>query len=583
MKAKEMSKILRVDMSKKEVKQLDLPEKYRNRGGRWLTDSFILDEVDPECHPLGPNNKLVFSPGIVTGTRAPSSGRISVGGKSPLTGGIKEANAGTPFAEHLAQLGYKAVVIENRAEKDKFWQLFIDKDGAKLSPVKNGINDRLSKSYDGLREKYGENISIASIGTAGVQKLGSAGICFNDLEGRATRYSGRGGLGAVMGSKGLKYIILDATDAPGVDIKDRELFNKGRKKLAKAVSEHGVTKKGGTLNAYGTAALVNVLNEAGGLPTMNFRYGRFEGVEKISGETIAKVCEERGGVGAVGHRCHASCVIGCSNVYPREDGSEHVSCIEYESDWALGANCGIDDLDKIAEMVLLCNEYGLDTIETGGAIAVAMEGGLAEFGDADKGIELIKEVGKGTALGKIIGSGASVTGKTFGVERVPAVKGQNMPAYDPRAVKGIGYVYATSPMGADHTAGYTIAPEILGVGGEADPLATDKAELARGFQDVTAFIDTSGYCLFITFAILDIPEGFEGVVESVNAVLGTEWTKDDIVKIGSDIMMMEREFNKKAGFTNKDDRLPEFMSYEKLPPHNVAWEITDEQLDKVFK
>ncbi|MFW6108882.1 MAG: aldehyde ferredoxin oxidoreductase family protein [archaeon] len=579
-----MSKILRVDMATQKVKKLDLPEKYKNRGGRWLTDSFILDEVDPECHPLGPNNKLIFAPGMVTGTRAPSSGRISVGAKSPLTGGIKEANAGTPFAEHLARLGYRALVFENRPEnKGDFYQLNIDKNGATLSQVNEGLHDKLSVSYDKLREEHGEDISIASIGTAGVQGLAASGICYSDAEGRASRYAGRGGLGAVMGSKGLKYIILDETDAPGVDIKNRELFNEGRKKLAKALGEHDVTKKGGTLNSYGTSALINVLNEAGGLPTNNFRYGRFEGAEKISGETIAKVCEERGGAGAMGHHCHPSCVVGCSNIYPREDGSEYVSCIEYESDWALGANCGIDDLDKIAEMVLLCNEYGLDTIEMGGTIAVAMEGGLAEFGDGDKAIALLKEVGEGSALGKLLGSGAAVTGKAMGVERVPAVKGQNMPAYEPRAVKGIGYVYATSTMGADHTAGYTIAPEILGVGGEADPLETDKAELARGFQDTTAFIDSSGYCLFIAFAILDIAKGFEGVVDTVNAVLGTSWDNDRVAEIGSEIMEMEREFNKKAGFTKADDRLPEFMKYEKLPPHDEIWNVSDEQLDKVFK
>ncbi len=579
-----MSKILRVDMATQKVKKLDLPEKYKDRAGRWLTDSFIIDEVDPECHPLGPNNKLIFAPGIVTGTRAPSSGRISVGAKSPLTGGIKEANAGTPFAEHLARLGYRALVFENRPEnKGDFYQLKIDKNGATLSQVSDGVHDKLSVSYNKLRKEHGEDISIASIGTAGVQGLAASGICYSDAEGRASRYAGRGGLGAVMGSKGLKYIILDETDAPGVDIKDKELFDEGRKKLAKALGEHDVTKKGGTLNSYGTSALINVLNEAGGLPTNNFRYGRFEGAEKISGETIAKVCEERGGAGAMGHHCHPSCVVGCSNIYPREDGSEFVSCIEYESDWALGANCGIDDLDKIAEMVLLCNEYGLDTIEMGGTIAVAMEGGLAEFGDGDKAIELLKEVGEGSALGKLLGSGATVTGKALGVERVPAVKGQNMPAYEPRAVKGIGYVYATSTMGADHTAGYTIAPEILGVGGEADPLETDKAELARGFQDTTAFIDTSGYCLFIAFAILDIAEGFEGVVDTVNAVLGTDWDNDRVAEIGSEIMKMEREFNKKAGFTKADDRLPEFMKYEKLPPHDEVWNVSDEQLDKVFK
>lgn len=577
-------KIIRVNMEKQEVKIEDLPEKYVNRAARWLTDSYICDEVDPECHPLGPNNKLIFAPGAVTGTNAPSSGRISVGAKSPLTGGIKEANAGTPFSQQMARLGYRAIIVENRPkEKGRFWKLEVSNAGASLKPVPDGLHDGLQESYDRLYKEYGKKVGVASIGTAGVQMLPGAGVCFNDTDGRASRYAGRGGLGAVMGSKGLKYIIMDDAGAAGVTIKDKALFDSGRSKLVKAITTHDITKIGGTLNAYGTNALINVMNEAGGLPTNNFRYGMFEGAEKISGETLAKVCEERGGAGVMGHPCNPGCIIQCSNVYPRPDGTEHASCMEYESVWALGANCGIDDLDKLAEMILLCNEYGVDTIEMGGTIAVAMEGGLGEFGDGDRAIELIHEVGKGTPLGKILGSGASVTGQVLGVERVPTVKNQSMPAYEPRAVKGIGYVYATSTMGADHTAGYTIAPEILGVGGDEDPLATDKSGLARAYMDTTAFLDTSGYCLFIAFPILDIEEGYQGMIDTVNGVQGTDWDADKILEIGSDIIMMERGFNLAAGFTKHDDRMPEFMKYEKLPPHNVTWNVPDEELDKVYK
>jgi aldehyde:ferredoxin oxidoreductase len=193
----------------------------------------------------------------------------------------------------------------------------------------------------------------------------------------------------------------------------------------------------------------------------------------------------------------------------------------------------------------------------------------------------MKEIGSGTPLGRVLGNGATTTGSVYGVVRVPGVKGQNMPAYSPRAVKGIGVTYATTPMGADHTAGYTIAPEILGVGGEVEALDTDKAELARGFQEATGFIDTTGYCLFITFAILDNADGLEGVVESCNAVLGTKWTTDDIGRIGSEVLKLELDFNANAGFTKAHDRLPEFMSYEKLPPHNNVFDVPDEDLDKV--
>lgn len=226
----------------------------------------------------------------------------------------------------------------------------------------------------------------------------------------------------------------------------------------------------------------------------------------------------------------------------------------------------------------------MDTIETGNTIAVAMEGGLAEFGDKEKALELMEEVRKGTPLGRILVNGTEFTAQAFGVTRVPTVKGQAMPAYDPRAIKGMGVTYATSPMGADHTAGYAVATEIMGVGGEADPLeGKGKAELSRNFQQSTAVIDSTGYCLFVAFAVLDIPEGLEGMVETVNGVLGTNLTTDDIPELGQDILEIEREFNKEAGLTKAHDRLPEFMKEEELPPHNQVFDVPDEELDKVFE
>jgi len=580
-----MSKILRVNMTDRTAKFEDVPEKYKLMGGRWLTSTIISDEVDPTCHPLGPNNKLVFAPGIVTGTSAPSSGRISVGGKSPVTGGIKESNAGTAASQMIARLGIKAIIVEGYPEeKGKFWLLRLDKDGAEFLPADEWAGKGLYEVYPLLFDKYGKKVSIISVGVAGEMKMASAGICFNDIDGRPSRYSARGGLGALMGSKGLKFIVVDGKGGPGVEIADKEKFNIGRKKLVEAIRSHPLTKKGGGLNAYGTAVLINIINEAGGLPTRNFRSGTFEGAAKISGERIAEVCEERGGAGMMGHPCHPGCIIQCSNVYPKPDGTEHVSCIEYESVWAFGANCGIDDLDAIAELIRLCNDYGLDTIEMGGAIAVAMEGGLAEFGDAQKAIELMHEIAKGTPLGRMLGNGATVTGKTLGVVRVPAVKGQNMPAYSPRAIKGIGITYATTTMGADHTAGYTIAPEIAGVGGKVDPLTTEgKVALSRNFQSTTAFLDATGYCLFTAFPIIDIASGLEGMVESVAGLLGTDWTGDDVGRIGLEVLRTERKFNEDAGLTKADDRLPEFMKYEPLPPHNQVWDVPDEDLDSLWE
>ncbi len=580
-----MAKILRVNMTDRTATFEEVPEKYRLMGGRWLTSSITADEVPPTCHPLGPYNKVILAPGIVSGTNAPSSGRISVGGKSPLTGTIKETNAGTPFSQSLARLGIKAIVVEGYPrERGKFWILHVTKDGAEILPADEYVGQGLYTAYPALFERFGKKVAIVGIGVAGEMLMSMAGVCFNDIDGRPSRYSGRGGMGAVLGSKGLKFIVVDETGGPGVPIADPERFREGTRKLSEALRTHAVTKKDGALNSYGTAVLINILNEAGGLPTRNFSSGYFEGAPKVSGEAIAEGVKKRGGAGRTGHPCHPGCIIQCSNVWPNPDGTEHVSVQEYESVWAFGPNCGIDDLDVTGELIRLCNDYGLDTIEAGGTIAVAMEGGLAAFGDGKKAIELVHEIGKGTPLGRILGQGAAFTGRALGVIRVPGVKGQNMPAYEPRAVKGIGVTYITNPQGADHTIGYTIAPEILSVGGKADPLTPEgKAELSRNFQIATAFIDSTGYCLFIAFAILDIPEGFEGMVESCAARLGTNWTAEDVTRIGKEILKTERAFDLAAGFTKQDDRPPEFMRYEPLPPHNQVWDVPDEALDSVWE
>jgi len=577
-----MSKILRVNMTNLTAKFEDVPEKYKLTGGRGLTSAITCAEVPPTCHPLGPNNKVTFATGIVTGTTAPTSGRISIGGKSPLTGTIKETNSGGMAPQKLAHLGIKAIVVEGQPkEKGKFWLLKVDKDGARLLPADNFVGKGLYETYPLLFDKFGEKVGIIGIGVAGERLMANAGICINDPQNRPSRYAGRGGMGAVMGSKGLKAIILDDKDAPGVHIVNKEVFDAGRKKLTDALQEHAITKPGGALHTYGTAVLVNIINEAGAFPTRNFSDGRFEGAAKISGETINENCKKRGGVGTTDHSCSPGCVIKCSNVYPKPDGTELVSVQEYESVWSLGANCGIDSLEVTGELIRLCNDYGVDTIEAGVTIGVAMEAGLAEFGDGKKAIELMHEIGKGTPLGHIMGTGAAATAKVFGVVRCPTVKGQGMPAYEPRPIKGIGMTYAISTMGADHTSGYTIAPEILGVSGKVDQFDTNKADMVRNFQYATAFIDTSGHCLFVAFAILDIASGFEGIVEECNGVLGTNWTMDDVGRIGGDTIKMERAFNEAAGFTKAHDRLPEFMNYEKLPPHNVVFDVPDEVLDKV--
>lgn len=576
-------KILRINMSKLEATYEDVPEKWTRWAGRALTSAIIFDEVDPTVHPLGPHNKLVIAPGWVTGSpAAPSSGRTSFGGKSPLTGGIKESNSGGLSGQKIAKLGLAAIILEGQPEKGKWYTLIVTKDGVKFEDAADLLGKGMYE-IDELMWKQYPDTAVIGIGPAGEMKLSNAGISVNDMENKPGRYAGRGGLGAVMSSRGVKVMIVDDTGGPGVEIVDKDLFKQGRKKLTESIQEHDLTKKDGALNSYGTAVLINILNEAGGLPTRNFSAGQFEGAAKISGERIAEVVEERGGEGMTGHGCHPGCIIKCSNIYPGEDGVAVVSCLEYETSWALGANCGIDDLDYIAKMTYECNDAGIDTIESGNTLAIAMEGGVIKFGDAEGALKLLEEVKQGTPMGRIIGQGVEATAKAFGVHRVPTVKHQSMPAYEPRAVKGIGVTYATTPMGADHTAGYTIAPEIAGVSGKLDPLSDEgKAELSLTFQAATAFIDSTGYCLFIAFPILDIAKGWAGMAESVAGVTGMNITGDDVIPIGKEILKMERLFNERAGFTSADDRPPEFMRYEQLPPHNVVWTITDDQLDHVF-
>jgi aldehyde:ferredoxin oxidoreductase len=335
------------------------------------------------------------------------------------------------------------------------------------------------------------------------------------------------------------------------------------------------------LPAYGTNVLTNVINEAGALPTRNFATGQFEGASKISGETQAELEVSRGG--SATHGCHRGCTIKCSGTFVDKDGNFVTKQPEYETVWAHGANCGIDDLDVIAELDRLDDDYGLDTIEMGATIAVAMEAGVAEFGDGKAAIELLHEVGKGTPLGRILGSGTATTARVFGLEHAPCVKGQAMPAYDPRAVKGIGVTYATSPMGADHTAGYAVATNILKVGGDVDPLkAEGQAALSKNLQIATAAIDATGMCLFIAFAVLDQPETFQALIDLLNAYYGWELDADGVVAYGRKILAFERDFNERAGFTKADDRLPRYFKREPLAPHNVTFDVSDAELDSVF-
>lgn len=578
-----MDKILRIDMGAAGGPALKTEAlgDYAGLGGRAMTSTVVAKEVPPSCHPLSADNKLVIAPGILSGTAAAMTGRISVGCKSPLTGGIKEANSGGQASQVMARLGYAAIILEGQPADDTRYKVFINKDGATIA-ADNGL--KMLGNYDTvakLAEAHGDKVACITIGQAGEMKMAAASIAFSDMEQRPTRHAGRGGVGAVMGSKGVKAIVLDDAGMKMRQPADPEKFKAANKEWVAGLRKNPTTGEG--LPAFGTNVLTNVINEAGAYPTHNFSTGQFDGASKISGEAQAELENQRGGAGSATHGCHRGCVIRCSGTYYDKNGNYLTKQPEYETVWAHGGNCGIDDLDTVAQLDRMDDDFGLDTIEMGATIGVAMEAGLAEFGDGEAAIRLLKEVGEGTSLGRILGNGAAVAGKVFGVEHVPVVKGQAMPAYDPRAVQGVAVTYATSPMGADHTAGYAVATNILSIGGSVDPLKPEgQVELSRNLQIATAAIDAAGLCVFIAFAILDQPETFQAMLDMFTAFGGKEFTGDDVVALGKQILSVERDFNAKAGFTSAQDRLPDYFKNTALAPHNVTFGVTDEELDTVF-
>jgi aldehyde:ferredoxin oxidoreductase len=570
-------KFIRVKMSEKTVHVEDVPQDYVGLGGRGLTSVMINAEVPPTCDPLGPENKLIFAPGLLSGTPLPNTSRISVGAKSPLTGGIKESNAGGTIAAALGHLGITAVIIEGQAPEGELSFLRIDEKGdASLNPAQQYKGMRTYKLVEKILETYGEKTSVLCIGPAGEYKLNVASIQSSDVDGRPCRAAGRGGLGAVMGAKGLKALIVDQRGKSADVIADPQAFKEATKAVVKAVKEDHMSSE--VMPKLGTAGLVAPVNSMGAFPSYNARKGVLDSWEKISGEAMAELIQERGGNPT--HMGCAQCIIHCSNVFVDKEGKYVTSSLEYETIWAMGGMTGITDLDTIARLDNLCDDIGVDTMSTGVAMAVAMDAGHKEFGDAKAAIEMVEGIGQGTEFGKILGNGPAAVGKHFNHARVPVVKGQSIAAYDPRAMLGLGVTFATSPMGADHTAGNVVGAYLTQV---LDPLNPQgQVETSRFLQIAMAAFDTMGQCFMASVALLS-PEGFEAFGKVIGAKLGTQLGPDDFpVAMGIRVLKAEREFNRKAGFTKQDDRLPRFFCEEPLPPHNTVFVISDEELDSTF-
>lgn len=562
--------IWRVDVNQQTVTTEPVPAGWQRLGGRGLIPRILLDEMPATCDPLGPLSKLLFTPGLLVGHMLSSCDRLSVGGKSPLTGGIKEANAGGTTALKMVQLGIKAMIVQGAPSGDDWWVLHLSQHGGRFDPAGDLVGLGVYEAAPRLLARYGDKVAIALIGPAGEMQLSAAGIQNLDKDKEPSRIAARGGLGAVMGSKRLKAIVVDPAGASAPELFDKSLYLDAKKRYTKALLAHPQTT---TYAEYGTAAIAMMCDGFGALPTRNFSAGHFEAVEQISGETMRDTILARGGEGDPTHACMPGCVIRCSNCYAGSDGKKISSPLEYETIGLMGSNLGIDNLDDVARINREINDLGMDTIEIGAALGVAAEAGLMQFGDGAGALRLVAEIRQGTPLGRILGHGAGMVGKVFGVRRVPVVKNQAISAYDPRAIKGTGVTYATSPQGADHTAGLTIRAKV----DHLNPAG--QAELSKTAQLNMAGYDTLGACIFGGFGFATAPGAIRDLLRGQ---YGWDAGENALQDLGRETLALEREFNRAAGFTAADDRLPEWMTQEPLPPTQAVFDVPAEDLDGVF-
>jgi aldehyde:ferredoxin oxidoreductase len=566
------SQVWRVNVKTQELKQEPIPASWQRLGGRGLIARILVDEVDAMCDPLGAGNKLIFAPGLLVGHILSSTDRISIGGKSPLTGGIKEANAGGRTGYHMAFMGIHVMIIEDQPKADGYWVLHLSLNGAKWERADDLVGLGVYETAPKLLEKYGDKVAISLIGPGGELRMKSAGIQNIDKDRIPSRIAARGGLGAVMASKGLKAIVFDHSGGRKPSVADAEAFKVAQKDYTKVVMEHPQSV---TYRDYGTAAMAQMTQNFAALPAHNFSRGTFDNVENISGETLREFTLTRGKPSDPAHACMAGCTIKCSNVFGGEDGKVIVSPLEYETIGLMGTNIDIDSLDAIGRMNWQVNDLGLDSIEVGGALGVAAEAGLMRWGSEEDALKLIDEIRKGTELGRILGDGAVTAGKKYNIERVPAVKGQAMSAYEPRSIKGTGVTYATTPQGADHTCGLTIRAKV----NHLDPAQQKEASLNAQLN--MAGYDTIGACIFAGFGYAATPDGV--VKRLLKARYGWDDLPDNILQeLGKQTIKLEREFNKRAGFTAKDDRLPEWMTKEAIPENGSVFDVSEETLDHIF-
>jgi aldehyde:ferredoxin oxidoreductase len=470
-------------------------------------------------------------------------------------------------------MGIQSLIIEDQPEEDGFWVLHLSlADGAKWERANDLAGLGVYETAPKLLEKYGDKVAIAMIGPGGEMKMKSAGIQNIDKDKVPARIAARGGLGAVMGSKGLKAIVFDHAGGGRPPLVSPEAFKAAQKDYTKAVLEHPQSI---TYRDYGTAAMTQLTQQFAAIPVHNFSRGTFDQVESISGESLREFTLTRGKPAEAAHACMAGCTIKCSNVFGGEDGKIIVSPLEYETIGLMGSNLDIDSLDSIGRMNWEVNDLGLDSIEIGAALGVAADAGLMKWGSEEDAMKLINEIRNGTELGCLLGDGAAAVGKKYNIERVPVVKGQAMSAYEPRSIKGTGLTYASTPQGADHTAGLTIRAQV----NHLDPTVQKDASLNAQLN--MAGYDTLGACIFAGFGYAATPDGV--VKRLLMARYGWDDVPDNILQsLGKETIKMEREFNKRAGFTKEDDRLPKWMTEEAIPETGAVFDVSDDVIDHIF-
>ena len=553
-------KILRVNLKSASLEQetLDTEMAKKYIGARGIGAKYLYDEVDPTVDPLSPENKLIFAAGPVTGSHFPTGGRYMVITKSPLTGTIAFANSGGHWGVELKKTGYDGIILEQASDKPVY--IYLDEEKAEIKDASAIWGKTTIETTEALQETHGKDCRVLCIGPSG-ETLSMISAVMNEED----RAAGRGGVGAVMGSKNIKAIVCKGSQS--FQYADEEKVKEANREKVKLLMANPVAGQG--LPTYGTAILVNIINENGVFPTKNFQESHFEDAEKISGETLSEKYLTRKSA------CYR-CPIACGRVIKNDAGKE-IGGPEYETIWAFGGDCFNGDLESINRANELCNEMGLDTISTGATIACAMElyekgyikdehleaDGLSlKWGDSESIVKWVEKMGRAEGFGKDLAMGSYRLAEKYGAPELSmSVKKMELPAYDPRAIQGQGVSYATSTRGGCHVKGYMISPEILGHPEKLDRLVTEgKAEYAKLFHDLTAVVDALGMCIFTTFGL-----GLKDYVEIANLCYGEEvFTDETLLAAGERVFNLEKMFNIRAGFGKADDTLPDRLLNEPI-------------------